>query len=160
MQIGKFRQDWRGGMRLVKQLSPWVLAGTLAACGGGSFEPMFYELEDGAPVHITVADGPYAAGAMVPFSVHNQSDFDYVWNPCCRGVERREGDSWLAVGEEERWCPQVGWLLKGGDRATGETDLPTPLPAGEYRFVLSFSRPSGDRNVEDFQVSNSFIVTP
>jgi hypothetical protein len=145
-------------MCLMKPLSPWLLTVALTACGD-SFEPMLYELKDGASVHITVADGPYSPGAVVPFTVHNLSDFDYVWNPCCRALERREGERWLPVDEGERWCMMIGWLLKPGERVDADTDTPTGIAAGEYRFVFSFSRPSGDRNVEDYQVSNSFVVT-
>jgi hypothetical protein len=138
----------------------YILLSALAACGGEAFKPMPYELNDGARVRVDVPAGPYSAGARIPLTVHNEWDEEYVWNPCFRSLERRQGSTWFGVDESDRVCTAEGWILEPGRRTNATTDIPESVQAGEYRFLYGFSRLEGDRYVEDNQVSNSFIVTP
>jgi hypothetical protein len=143
---------------LANPLAPCFLLVAMAACGSESFQPMPYELAEGAPVRVTVPTGPYAPGTSVPLLVDNESGVDYTWNPCFRGLERRLGATWAQVNENDRVCTAEAWLLQSGDRVETATDVPRFLLTGEYRFVYCFSRLEGDYYVEDCQVSNSFII--
>jgi hypothetical protein len=138
-----------------------LLVATLAACGSGeAFQPLPFELPHGASVRITVASGPYAAGALVPLTVSNLGDQEYVWNPCMHALQRPGDPEWTTVDEPERVYTALGWILRPGGRTETTTDLPASVPAGEYRFRFGLSRPAGDHNVTEYQVSNSFTVTP
>jgi hypothetical protein len=90
---------------------------------------------------------------------HNQSDVEYVWNPCVRTLERRNAGDWGSVDEGERICTLEGWVLKPHTRTDATTDLPASLPPGEYRLRYAFGRIAGEYNVFDHQVSNSFSIT-
>jgi hypothetical protein len=147
-------------MSLGNRLTPIILVFTLVTCRGESFIPMPHELGDGASVRITVPAGPHAAGARIPLSVHNESGVEYIWNPCMRRLERRQGPTWVLVNEGDRVCTAEGWMLEPDRRTEAATDVPNSVVTGEHRFVYCFSRLDGDRYVDDCQVSNSFIITP
>lgn len=145
---------------MTRSISLMIVA-TLVACAGGEpFQPLAFELPHGASVRITVAPGTYAAGALVPLTVSNLGDQEYVWNPCMRTLQRPAELEWVTVDEPERVCTLEGWMLRPGNRTEAATGLPASLPAGEYRFRYGFSRAVDDHNVTDYQVSNPFTVTP
>jgi hypothetical protein len=133
---------------------------SVLGCGGESFAPLPYEVQAGAPVRISVPEGPHRPGTSIPLSLHNQSNAEYLWNPCMRSLERRIDDQWAHVDEGDRWCTLEGWILKEGGHSNASTDTPSFLPAGQYRFRYSFSREQGNFNVSEDQVSNPFSVAP
>ena len=132
---------------------------TVVACSDNNFEPVPYELSEGAAVRITITAGAQGPGARVSISVHNQSAMEYVWNPCVRTLERRNAADWGSVDEGERICTLEGWVLRPQTRTDATTDLPALLPPGEYRLRYSFGRTVGEHSAFDQQVSNSFSVT-
>jgi hypothetical protein len=142
------------------RFAPCLLMVALVACRGDSFKPMPYEVGGGASVHITVPAGPHAPGAQVPLSVQSESNVEYVWNPCVRGLEGRQGAMWVPVNEGDRVCTAEGRILRPGRRSEATTEVSTSLSAGEYRFRYDFSRAAGEYNVSDYQVSNSFTISP
>jgi len=103
----------------------------------------------------------YAPGARVEFAVHNQSEVEYVWNPCLRTLERLGTAGWVAVDEGgERVCTLEGWLLRPDQRTDATTGFAASLPPGHYRLRYGFWRAVGESTVADYQVSNSFRVMP
>jgi hypothetical protein len=135
-----------------------VLLVSLIACGADAFSPRAYELQGGAPVRITVTEGPHRAGTVVGISVHNGGDHEYLWNPCIRSLELQTSDGWTPVQEKDRWCTLEGWILESGGHTDASTDIPGFISAGVYRLHYSFSREAGDYNASDDQVSNPFEV--
>jgi hypothetical protein len=90
-------------------------------------------------VTLTLDRGQYAAGDPVTLRIENRSGGGLGYNACTRAVERREGAGWVAV-KEDRICTMELRLLGSGETATERTELPSPLPAGEYRLALAMSR--------------------
>ena len=74
-------------------------------------------------------------------------------------LERRIGEGWVSLEESERVCTLEGWILELGDRTEATADVAASLPSGEYRLRYGFWRESGEYNVSDYQVSNSFTIT-
>ena len=94
-----------------------------------------------SPGGVTIAldRAQYAAGDPVALRIENRSGGGLGYNACTRAVERREGASWVAV-KEDRICTMELRLLANGETASERTELPSPLPAGEYRIALAMSR--------------------
>jgi hypothetical protein len=115
-------------------------------------------MEKSSAVKISVPEGPYRPGSVVPFSVENAGDQVYTWNPCVRTLVWRRGKFWVGVEEKDRFCTAEAWVLQARGRADAKTDIPANLKPGRYRLRYSFSRESGTPGVSDLQVSNDFIV--
>ena len=78
----------------------------------------------------------YKAGEAIALTFENKSAASYAFNPCQRSVEREEGTAWTTVDEGNRMCTMEAWILDPKGTRTGNTELPTPLPAGRYRVVV------------------------
>lgn len=85
----------------------------------------------------------YAAGGTVNLRIVNQDDAGYGFSACQRAVERRRGGEWFTVPEEGRVCTMMLQLVGARQTVMAETELPSPLDAGEYRIVITFSREEG-----------------
>ena len=70
--------------------------------------------------------------------MHNLGEFEYVWNPCLRAVERRTDSGWGYVQEAEHFCTLEGWLLEPDDRTKATTGLPPSLPPESIGFATVF----------------------
>lgn len=82
----------------------------------------------------------YAPGGTVNVRIVNRDDAGYGFSACQRTVERRRGGEWFTVPEEGRVCTMMLQLLGARQTVMAETELPTPLDAGEYRIAITFSR--------------------
>ena len=85
----------------------------------------------------------YAPGGTVNLRIVNRDDAGYGFSACQRAVERRRGGEWFTVPEEGRMCTMMLQLVGARQTAMAETELPSPLEAGEYRIAITFSREEG-----------------
>ena len=85
----------------------------------------------------------YAPGGTVNVRIVNQDDHGYGFSACQRQVERRRAGEWFSIPEEGRMCTMMLQLIGARQTVMVETELPTPMEAGEYRLVLTFSREEG-----------------
>lgn len=111
-----------------------------ATTPSGAQQPAGTDTARATGVTIELDRASYEAGATVTLRLTNRSGASLGYNACTRTVERRDGAQWVAVPEPERICTRELRLLGAGETATEQTDLPRPLPAGEYRLVVSLSR--------------------
>jgi hypothetical protein len=96
-----------------------------------------------APVVLELDRTRYAPGASVRLRIVNRSGLGYGYNACTRVIERQLGSSWTRVAEAGRACTMELRILGPNETATQQVELPRPLPAGDYRLVLSLSREEG-----------------
>jgi hypothetical protein len=114
-------------------------AGT-ATTPAGAQVPVRTDTTRSTGVTIELDRASYEAGATVSLRITNGSGASLGYNACTREVERRDGAQWAVVPEPERVCTRELRLLGAGETVTERTDLPRPLPAGEYRLAIAFSR--------------------
>jgi hypothetical protein len=85
----------------------------------------------------------YAPGGTVNVRIVSQDDAGYGFSACQRQIERRRSGEWFSIPEEGRMCTMMLQLIGARQTVMVETELPSPLEAGEYRLVLTFSREEG-----------------
>jgi hypothetical protein len=112
--------------------SPGAPAGQMAPSTGGS-----------AKVTLETDRTIYPPGGTVNLRIINGDDVGYGFSACTRLVERRRSGEWFSVAEEGRVCTMMLQLLGPRQTVMATTELPSPLEAGEYRIVITFSREEG-----------------
>jgi hypothetical protein len=78
----------------------------------------------------------YRAGEKMTLTFENKGARSYAFNPCTRSLEHEANGAWTAVPEAGRMCTMEAWILDSHGTRTGQTELPSPLPAGRYRVVV------------------------
>jgi uncharacterized protein YfaS (alpha-2-macroglobulin family) len=115
--------------------------------------------QNSAEVTITLDRSSYSAGGTANVSVTSHSRDTLGYNFCSsRTVERKQGESWVAIPEPGRMCTMEIRLLNPGETQTASITMPESMPAGTYRVVITFSRqrPSASGSVR--AISSSFSV--
>ena len=112
-----------------RDASPGAPAGQVASSTGGS-----------AKVTLETDRTIYPPGGTVNLRIINGDDVGYGFSACTRLVERRRSGEWFSVAEEGRVCTMMLQLLGPRQTVMATTELPSPLEAGEYRIVITFSR--------------------
>jgi hypothetical protein len=95
----------------------------------------------GAGIMLTLDREHYAAGATVTMRITNNTSEQLGYNPCTNSaLERQESGRWTPQQEPpDRVCPMYMRLLGAHETQSATTELPSPLGAGTYRIVESFS---------------------
>ena len=107
-------------------------AGQVAPATGGS-----------AKVTLETDRTIYPPGGTVNLRIINGDDVGYGFSACTRLVERRRSGEWFSVAEGGRMCTMMLQLIGARQTVMATTELPSPLEAGEYRLVITFSREEG-----------------
>lgn len=95
---------------------------------------------DGAgDVRLNVEPESLSAGDSITLELSNGSAEAVGYNLCTSGLERLSGGEWQAV-PSDRVCTMELRTLPGGERVRYELDLPSDLPAGEYRYRTRVER--------------------
>lgn len=91
----------------------------------------------GGPVTLELDRAQYGAGDRVELTLRNAGDRPYGFNPCTRALEQVTDGGSQPVDEGDRICTMELWLVDAGATRTAATTLPTALPAGRYRMVVT-----------------------
>ena len=140
----------------------FALVALLAACGGSgsSTDHSLAGNLNGAGVLLATERSSYQQGTTVELTIQNQESARLGYNACTRGLEVREGATWLPGPASLRLCSKEVSYVEAGAIRTDSTGLDLGLTPGEYRIVLTLARdyaPDGDAISA---VSNTFTITP
>ena len=102
----------------------------------------------------------YRRDEHVKGTLVNHTGETYSFNPCTRTIERKSGDSWVAVPEGQRMCTMIARLLMPNASDPVEFTLSDSL-SGTVRAVITFGReraPMGSPAVK--AESQPFTIDP
>jgi len=92
---------------------------------------------DTGGVTLSLDKTAYAPGAAVVMTINSQRADTLGYNQCSdRSVERETASGWVEHPEPDRMCTMELRLLKPGETATAQTNVPADVTAGTYRIVL------------------------
>lgn len=95
---------------------------------------------DGAgDVRLSVEPESLSAGDSITLELSNGSAEPVAYNLCTSELERLSDGEWQAV-PSDRVCTMELRSLPGAQRVRYELDLPSDLPAGEYRYRTRVAR--------------------
>lgn len=143
-------------MRLLISL---IAVTALLACADDPVGPdqQFVAISADGLVLTTDADS-YAPGAEVRLTLRNETGGVLGHNLCLSVLERSTGSRWVTVERStDPSCQAALAMLEADGTATLTIQLPTNLPAGEYRFRTQLEKvPTGENG---WHISNTFTVT-
>lgn len=90
-------------------------------------------------VRLNVEPESLSAGDSITLQLSNGSAEPVAYNLCTSELERLSDGEWQAV-PSDRVCTMELRSLPGGQRVRYELDLPSDLPAGEYRYRTRVAR--------------------
>lgn len=97
------------------------------------------EFGEAGDVRLSVEPASLPAGDSITLELSNGSADAVAYNLCTSELERLSGGEWQAV-PSDRVCTMELRSLPGGQQVRYELDLPSDLPAGEYRYRTRVAR--------------------
>jgi len=134
--------------QLKSRIRPVMLVAALAiasACASESApsELLKVDASETALVRLVVLDSTPERGEDIAVRFQNTADVAFEMNPCTAGMQRWNGDDWMAVPNEIRPCPNRTLTVPAMGELTSFVPLNNVLDPGTYRVVVSMYGPAG-----------------